>query len=102
MNNSKTLTTLIGASMSFAMLAACSENVSTSSKASASKERCYGVSKAGKNDCAAGRGTTCAGTSTINYQGNAWTYVNKGTCSKIKTPYGYGSLKAKKSRNPRG
>lgn len=48
------------------------------------KEKCYGVSKAGKNDCAAGPGTSCAGTSTIDYQGNAWTLVDKGTCSKVK------------------
>jgi uncharacterized membrane protein len=57
------------------------------------KEKCYGVSLAGKNDCAAGAGTTCAGTSKRNYQGNAWKYVAKGTCSKIKTPTGTGSVK---------
>ncbi len=56
------------------------------------KERCYGVSKAGKNDCAGG-GLSCAGTSTRDYQGNAWKYVKKGTCVKIKTPKGMGSLK---------
>ena len=43
-------------------------------------EKCYGVSLAGENDCAAGPGTTCAGTSTINYQGNAWRLVPAGTC----------------------
>ena len=43
-------------------------------------EKCYGVSLAGENDCAAGPGTTCAGTSTIDYQGNAWTIVPAGTC----------------------
>ncbi len=36
------------------------------------KEKCYGVSMAGKNDCAAGPGTTCAGTSKMDFQGNAW------------------------------
>ena len=56
------------------------------------KEKCYGVAKAGKNDCAAGPGTSCAGTSTRDYQGNAWTYVKKGTCETIKTPKGNGSL----------
>ena len=56
-------------------------------------EKCYGVSKAGKNDCAAGPGTSCAGTSTRDYQGNAWTYVKKGTCEDIETPKGNGSLK---------
>ena len=44
------------------------------------KEKCYGISLAGQNDCAAGPGTTCAGTSTIDYQGNAWTLVPAGTC----------------------
>jgi len=56
------------------------------------KEKCYGISLAGKNDCAAGAGTSCAGTSRVNYQGNAWKYVAKGTCAKIKTPRGFGSL----------
>ncbi|MBL4807441.1 MAG: DUF2282 domain-containing protein [Rhodobacteraceae bacterium] len=43
-------------------------------------EKCYGVALAGANDCAAGPGTTCAGTSTVDYQGNAWTMVPEGTC----------------------
>jgi len=55
-------------------------------------EKCYGVSMAGKNDCAAGPGTTCAGTSTKDYQGNAWKFVPAGTCTTIKTPKGMGSL----------
>ena len=46
------------------------------------KEKCYGISLAGQNDCAAGPGTTCAGTSTIDYQGNAWTLVPAGDCEK--------------------
>ena len=58
-----------------------------------SKEKCYGISLAGKNDCAAGAGTSCAGTSRRDYQGNAWKYVAKGTCANIKTPKGNGSLK---------
>ena len=52
----------------------------------ASKEKCYGVSLAGQNDCAAGPGTTCAGTSTVDYQGNAWTFVDAGTCTEIDLP----------------
>ena len=50
------------------------------------KEKCYGVSLAGENDCAAGPGTTCAGTSTVDYQGNAWTLVDSGTCTEIDLP----------------
>ncbi len=55
-------------------------------------EKCYGVSLAGKNDCKAGAGTSCAATSTRDYQGNAWKYVAKGTCTAMKTPMGMGSL----------
>jgi uncharacterized membrane protein len=61
------------------------------------KEKCYGVAKAGQNDCAAGPGTTCAGTSKADYQGNAWKYVAKGTCTTMDTPKGKGSLTEKKS-----
>jgi uncharacterized membrane protein len=49
-------------------------------------EKCYGVSLAGQNDCAAGPGTTCAGTSTVDYQGNAWTLVPAGTCADMELP----------------
>ena len=48
------------------------------------KDKCYGISLAGKNDCAAGPGTTCAGTSVVDYQGNAWTYVPEGTCATME------------------
>ncbi|MBX3671794.1 MAG: DUF2282 domain-containing protein [Burkholderiales bacterium] len=60
-------------------------------------EKCYGVSLAGKNDCAAGPGTSCAGTSKKDYQGNAWKHVPKGTCTSIKTPKGMGSLSPTKA-----
>ena len=59
-------------------------------------EKCYGVAEAGKNDCAAGAGTTCAGTSKADYQANAWKNVPAGTCTSIKTPKGMGSLMAPK------
>lgn len=49
-------------------------------------ERCYGVSLAGENDCAAGAGTSCAGSSTVDYQGNAWTLVPAGTCESMELP----------------
>jgi uncharacterized membrane protein len=49
----------------------------------ADTEKCYGVAKAGKNDCKAGPGTSCAGSSTTDAQGNAWMLVLKGTCEKI-------------------
>ena len=59
-------------------------------------EKCYGVSLAGKNDCKAGAGTSCAGSSRVDYQGDAWKLVPAGTCTQIKTPKGNGSLAAKK------
>ena len=52
------------------------------------KEKCYGISKAGQNDCKAGPGTSCAGTSTVDYQGNAWKLVPSGTCTTMKAPDG--------------
>ena len=62
---------------------------------SADKEKCFGVALKGQNDCAAGAGTTCAGTAKMDYQGNAWKLVPKGTCVTMKTPTGMGSLTAK-------
>jgi len=55
-------------------------------------DKCYGVALAGKNDCAAGAGTSCAGTSTVDYDAHAWKYVAKGTCEAMTTPKGKGSL----------
>ncbi|MGB7432476.1 MAG: DUF2282 domain-containing protein [Ahrensia sp.] len=55
-------------------------NLAGVTDAHAANEKCYGISLAGKNDCAAGPGTSCQGTSTVDYQGNAWTYVEEGTC----------------------
>jgi uncharacterized membrane protein len=60
-------------------------------------EKCYGVALAGKNDCKAGAGTSCAGTSKTDYQGDAWKNVPAGTCTTIKTPNGMGSLTPIKS-----
>jgi uncharacterized membrane protein len=62
--------------------------VTTTSVSAQAMEKCYGASLAGQNGCAAGPGTTCAGSSTIDYQGNAWTLVPAGTCSDIELPDG--------------
>lgn len=66
-------------------------------KAKNDTEKCYGVAKAGQNDCKAGAGTSCAGTSKTDYQADAWKMVKKGTCVTIKTPNGMGSLTAPKA-----
>lgn len=60
--------------------------------AAGEKEKCYGVALKGQNDCAAGPGTTCAGTSKADYQGNSWKLVPKGSCITMQTPFGPGSL----------
>jgi uncharacterized membrane protein len=65
------------------------------------KEKCYGVALKGKNDCAAGPGTTCAGTSKVDYQGNAWSFVPQGSCEKTaskSSPSGFGQLEAFKEK----
>ena len=58
-------------------------------------EKCFGVALKGQNDCFAGAGTTCAGTSTIDYQGNSFKLEPKGTCVTMQTPKGSGSLTPK-------
>ena len=88
MSTTKTATAV--AAIALAALAA----TATTANAQAAKpmEKCLGVANAGKNDCKAGAGTSCAGTSTRDYQGNAWTLVPAGTCLTTKTPKGHGTL----------
>lgn len=78
---SKTMKTVAIASAVAAAVAAQATTVSA-----AAKEKCFGISLAGDNDCAAGPGTTCAGSSTVDYQGNAWTLVDAGTCESMELP----------------
>ena len=54
------------------------------SAASAQEERCYGVAPAGENDGIDGR--EGAGTSTVDFQGNAWVSVPAGTCLTMPLP----------------
>ena len=84
---SNTTIQLLGASLA----AALALGAATTAQA-ADKEKCYGVALKGQNDCAAGPGTTCAGTSKVDYQQNAWKLVPKGTCVSMKTPGGMGML----------
>ncbi|MCV3765666.1 DUF2282 domain-containing protein [Rhizobium sp. TRM95796] len=80
-------TAVLAASVAAALSAAV-----TAPAAAADKEKCYGVALKGQNDCAAGAGTTCAGTSKVDYQKNAWKLVPAGTCVTMKTPDGMGML----------
>ena len=72
--------------LALAAAVAASVGAQATTASAAAKEKCYGVSLAGKNDCAAGAGTTCAGSYTVYYQGNAWTLVDKGSCMTIELP----------------
>jgi uncharacterized membrane protein len=78
-NSAKTLA--IASAFAAAMVA-----TSTTTASAQSKEKCYGVSMAGQNDCAAGPGTTCAGSSKVDYQGNSWKLVDAGTCTEMDLP----------------
>ena len=84
----------LAAALALTILAAGAANAADKAEKT---EKCFGVALAGKNDCAAGAGTSCAGTSKVDYQGNAWKLVKAGTCTTIKTPKGPGSLTPKKA-----
>ncbi|MBT9519732.1 MAG: DUF2282 domain-containing protein [Dechloromonas sp.] len=88
--------TLTAASLAFALGAAMTVAATPVAAADmADKDKCFGVALKGKNDCKAGAGTTCAGTSKIDHQGNAWSLVPKGTCEKTvskTSPSGFGQL----------
>ncbi|MBX2855682.1 MAG: DUF2282 domain-containing protein [Rhodobacteraceae bacterium] len=83
MSNTAKSATVIGA-VAVAVASVAAMHGNTPAEAAA-KEKCYGISLAGQNDCAAGPGTTCAGTSTVDYQGNAWTLVPAGDCVLYST-----------------
>ncbi len=94
---------LTAASLALALGAALTVAASPALAAdqTAAKEKCFGVALKGKNDCAAGPGTTCAGTSKIDYQGNSWSLVPKGSCEKTASPTsptGFGQLAAFKEK----
>jgi uncharacterized membrane protein len=67
-------------------LAASSQGANAAEEAE--QDKCYGVAKAGENDCKAGAGTSCAGTSKVDYQGDSWKLVPKGTCLTMELPDG--------------
>jgi uncharacterized membrane protein len=89
---SQKLNTAMSLAIAVAFGSALAAAATTTPATAAAKEKCYGVSLKGENDCAAGPGTTCAATSKVDYQGNAWKLVNKGSCVITQTPFGKGSL----------
>lgn len=82
MSTIKTTSTLALAG-AFATALAATTTVAPTQADAAANEKCYGVSLAGANDCQAGPGTTCAGSSVVDYQSNAWKLVPAGTCETI-------------------
>ena len=100
MSNTRTLSATalvlaLGSALSVAALP-------TTAHAADDMEKCFGVAMKGKNDCAAGAGTTCAGTSKVNDQANAWKLVPKGSCEKTASstsPTGFGQLEALKAKS---
>lgn len=94
MNKTLTSTTLSATALALALGSALALSAASASAAD-DKEKCFGVALKGKNDCKAGPGTTCAGTSKIDHQGNAWSLVPKGSCEKTASPTsptGFGQL----------
>ncbi|HEN8798412.1 DUF2282 domain-containing protein [Pseudomonas sp. CM25] len=88
---------LAAAAVALATLAGTAVAADTKAPAGAAMEKCYGVAMAGKNDCKAGAGTSCAGSAKQDYDGMHWKNVPAGTCTSIKTPNGMGSLTPIKS-----
>ncbi|BBN53214.1 hypothetical protein TRE132_13390 [Pseudomonas chlororaphis subsp. aurantiaca] len=98
-----TTRTLSAAALALALGSALSMAVlPTTAQAADDMEKCFGVAMKGKNDCAAGAGTTCAGTAKVDHQANAWKLVPKGTCEKTASstsPTGFGQLQAYKAKS---
>lgn len=96
-SHTKARTTLTAAALAMALGAALSLSTAPAAAQQADMEKCYGVAMKGKNDCAAGPGTSCAGTSKVDHQANAWKMVPKGSCEKTASPTsptGFGQLQA--------
>ena len=88
----KTASIALTASFAASLAIGLAAGAAHAADAKPAMEKCYGIAKAGQNDCAAGPGTSCAGTQKSDYQGNSWKLVKAGTCTTIKTPKGNGSL----------
>ena len=86
MTSTLNLTATLAAALTLAAHSASAQEAMAGMEGMPEMEKCYGVSLAGANDCAAGAGTTCAGTSTTDFQGNAWSYVPVGNCDSIAVP----------------
>ncbi|WP_166358818.1 DUF2282 domain-containing protein [Pseudomonas akapageensis] len=103
MNSKNTLgLSLSTAALALALGSALSLSVIPAAQAADDMEKCFGVAMKGKNDCAAGAGTSCAGTSKMDHQADAWKLVPKGTCEKTASttsPTGFGQMAAFKAKS---
>jgi uncharacterized membrane protein len=96
--SSTLLAVVVASLLASAAHAAPLTKAEASAAIAAHKEKCYGIALKGQNDCAAGPGTTCQGTSSVDFQGNSWKFVQGGTCTSIEVPGGsHGSLTPLKS-----
>ncbi|WFR98619.1 DUF2282 domain-containing protein [Rhizobium tumorigenes] len=86
--NSALLASAVATALASAAFAAPLTKGEMDAATSAHKEKCFGIALKGQNDCAAGPGTTCQGTSTVDFQGNSWKFVQHGTCTSIHVPGG--------------
>lgn len=86
--NTLVLATAVSGALATIAAAAPLTKAEADAAMAARKEKCFGVALKGQNDCAAGPGTTCQGTSTTDFQGNAWKFVQGGTCTSIVVPNG--------------
>ena len=96
-----TQATAAALALAFGAALAMAHAAATAQTADKDKEKCFGVALKAKNNCAAGAGTTCAGTSKVDYQGNAWSLVPKGSCEQTASPMsptGKGQLKEFKEK----
>ncbi|MYM98851.1 DUF2282 domain-containing protein [Rugamonas sp. FT107W] len=74
---------LIAAALATVCAASAVTASAATASASAEKEKCFGIAKAGQNDCAAANGShSCAGQSKTDNGAAEWKYVAKGTCEK--------------------
>lgn len=97
-----TTRTLSATALVLALGSALSMAAVSTAHAADDMEKCFGVAMKGHNDCAAGAGTTCAGTAKMDYQANAWKLVPKGSCATTESktsPTGFGQMQAFKAKS---
>jgi uncharacterized membrane protein len=83
MNKRQALIAAALATVCAATVGTASAAAASSSSAKAEQEKCFGIAKAGQNDCASPNGShSCAGQSKVDNGPGEWKYVAKGSCEK--------------------